>query len=504
MESKKIPNSTLTEALIHATRKELTSTDSFDIHAELRKVLESAGLSPEDCGGSISFKGKDPIVPSALRIGAAAGITLTAKSVAVAKIWKMRGGKGQDISMDIRKSPRRLCPFYEMQWELLSGYPPFMPSDPASPFGIGFYKTRDNRWVMPANPYMRLRSAVLQFLDCSDSKEKVANSILQWDSHELEEAAAKIGVVMPVVRTVEEFMAEPAYAALADIPIIEIEKIGESKPEPFPQGAAMPLEGVRALGMGRVIAGAGIGRTLALHGADCLNIWRPFIEYEHEFMYYSANVGVRSATLDPQSDKGRKVMHNLLREADVFYNNRRIDFIERLGLTPQECAELRPGIIHCSVNLHGTRGPWKFRPGFDQTAGCITGVMALEGTPDDPKVTPILVVNDYMASWLAATGIMAALAKRAVEGGSYRVHVSLTRVALWLITLGIFDKEFVRTTVESSEEHRYLAPDLFTAETVCGDYQGVTDQVEMSETPGAYNPVLIPRGSCRPEWLPRK
>ena len=504
MDSKNESKGTLTEALLHANQRRLTDTDDFDIQAKLRNVLETVGLFPEDCGGTITFKGKDPVVSSVLRIAAAAGISLTAKSVAAASIWRMRGGKGQNITMDIRKAPHRLCPFYDLRWELLNGYPPTMPSDPDSPFGIDFYKTRDNRWVMPANPYARLRSAALQFLDCSDSRQKVAQTIGKWNACELEEAAEKNGFVLPVVRTTEEFMAESAYKALADMPLIELEKIGDSDPEPFPQGAILPLEGIRALGMGRVIAGAGVGRALALHGADCLNVWRPFIEHEHEFMYYSANVGVRSTTIDPKSDAGRTVIEKLLREADVFYANRRMDFIGRLGLTAHECATLRPGIVHCLINLHGTQGPWRNRPGFDQTAGCVSGVMTLEGSPEAPEVTPIKVVNDYIASWLAATGVMAALAKRAVEGGSYRVHVSLTRVALWLITLGIFDKKFVQETIGSSEDHQYLDPDVFTAKTVCGDYQGVTDQVEMSETPGAYNPVLVPRGSCPPEWLPRK
>ena len=56
-------------------------------------------------------------------------------------------------------------------------------------------------------------------------------------------------------------------------------------------------------------------------------------------------------------------------------------------------------------------------------------------------------------------------------------------------------------TAGSSDEHRYVAPDLFTAETPCGTYQGMTDQVVMSHTPGCFHTVLVPRGSSRPEWL---
>jgi crotonobetainyl-CoA:carnitine CoA-transferase CaiB-like acyl-CoA transferase len=148
--------------------------------------------------------------------------------------------------------------------------------------------------------------------------------------------------------------------------------------------------------MGKVIAGAGIGRALALHGADVLNLWRP-TELEHETVYYSANVGVRSALLDPHSDDGRERLSELLRDADVFYHNRRLP--------------------------------------------------------------PIMVVNDYIVPWLTTMGITRALIRRAEEGSSYRVHVSLTRVALWLLSLGIFDQQWAHATAGAGEQHAYLAPE---------------------------------------------
>jgi hypothetical protein len=72
---------------------------------------------------------------------------------------------------------------------------------------------------------------------------------------------------------------------------------------------------------------------------------------------------------------------------------------------------------------------------------------------------------------------MSALRRRAIEGGSYRVVVSLTRVTLWLLSLGIFDKKYAHATAGSSDEHTYVGPDLFTADTPLGLYQGVTEQV---------------------------
>ena len=79
--------------------------------------------------------------------------------------------------------------------------------------------------------------------------------------------------------------------------------------------------------------------------------------------------------------------------------------------------------------------------------------------------------------------------------------VSLTRVVLWLLSLGIFDKAYAQATAGLTEEHRHAEPDLFTAETPCGTYQGMTDQVVLSRTPGAFRTVLVPQGSSKPEWL---
>ncbi|SEP47345.1 CoA transferase [Amycolatopsis saalfeldensis] len=489
-------------ALANPIRSE--AEDEFDIHAALAEVLAAAGMSEKDSGGKVEFVGADPVVPSAVRLGAAPAIGLVAKSVALAALWRHRGGPGQDISMDLRQAPHRLCPFYDKKWELLNGLPPTNTGDPGSPLSLSFYRAGDGRWVMPLNIYPKLKSKTLKLLRTYDDSTAIANAVARWSAAELEEAGSDAGLVMPMVRSTEEFLATRQYQdVLADLPLIEIEKIGDSAPEPLPEGAKQPLDGIRALGMGHVIAGAGIGRALAQHGADALNLWRP-TEWENDVVYLTANVGVRSSTVDFARDPAAMArVHELLRGADVFYANRRPGLVSGLGLSAECAAEIRPGIIHTTVSLHGERGPWAGRVGFDQTAGCVTGMMTLEGTPDQPKLPHITVVNDYLVPWLATTGICAALMRRATEGGSYRVHISLTRIALWIISLGVFDKNYAHAIAGTGERHAYLDPDTFTAETPLGHYQGVTDQVRMSGTPGEFSTILVPRGSGRAEWLPR-
>jgi crotonobetainyl-CoA:carnitine CoA-transferase CaiB-like acyl-CoA transferase len=486
---------------IRATLSNPANVDGdFDIHAELDDILKPIGLSAGDCGGKVTFEGRDPIVPSVLRLGAAAGLGLVAKSVAIAKLWRMRGGESQDIDMDLRVAPHRLCPFYDRKWEKINGFTPASPNDPDSAFGMTFYKTADSRFVLPLNPYPIIKKRAQRLLRAYDDRGAVAEAVAAWRGLDLEQAAAEAGVVMGFVRSPEEFLVEPQYRALAGAPLIEIEKIGESDPMQLPRGVSAPLQGVRALGMGHVIAGGGIGRALALHGADVLNLWRP-TEIEIDQIFYTAQVGARSATVDPRSADGALKIRTLLSDADIFYANRTPGYLESIGLSPQETAAIRPGVIHVTLSLNGVRGPWMNRIGFDQVAGCITGLMALEGGMDQPSLPPIMVVNDYIVGWLCAAGAIEALMRRAVDGGSYRVHVSLTRTALWLLSLGIFNKDYAHGVAGSGGEHSYFDPELFTADTPLGHYQGVTDQVRMSETPGAYRYPLTPRGAGRAEWI---
>ncbi|MGW3661245.1 CoA transferase [Streptomyces sp. NPDC005151] len=404
--------------------------------------------------------------------------------------------------MDLRVGPHHLCPFYEQKWELLNGYPGGTPSIINQAFGNSFYRTADGRWMMPFNIYPNIKVAAQKLLGVGEDPEAVAAAISKWNARELEEAGAKAGAVMPMVRTPSELLTERQYADfLADMPLVEITHVGDSDPEPLPEGATAPLDGVRALGMGHIIAGAGAGRAMALHGADVLNIWRPY-ELEHDVTYLTTGVGVRSTTLNPHVEEGLARIHELQAGADVFFANRRPGFLDSIGLSEEEAIARRPGLVYATVSLNGQSGPWKDYLGFDQTAGALTGLLHLEGDGDTPALPPISVVNDYLVSWFMTAGITEALRRRAVDGGSYRVHVSLSRVALWILSMGIFDKAYATRTAGTGELHAYPDPEVFAAETPLGHYQGITDQVKMSGTPGSYRHILVPRGSGRPEWLP--
>jgi crotonobetainyl-CoA:carnitine CoA-transferase CaiB-like acyl-CoA transferase len=492
------------DVLTETLRSKLESPEhssAFDLPRGVDQVLQDVGMSRSDSGGKLTFYGLDPIIPSPVRFGTMAAIGLAAKAVAVAALWRSRTGDGQDIAVDVRKALRRFSGFFERKWETVNGRPPAM-VDAMNPFLELplFRETRDGRHVVALNIYPKLGARALGFLRCGPSPESVQNAILQWRADDLENAAAEAGLVFAKVRSFEEFRHEPQYTeVLSRIPLINLERIGDSEPMPFKKDAKSPLDGIRAFGMGHVIAGAAIGRDLALHGADVLNIWRPD-DTEIEAFAWDVQVGMRSTILDYSKDD-RATFGRLLKDADVFFANKRPGYLERNGLDAEELCASKPGLIHARVVLHGDEGPWKNRPGFDEVGAAVSGLFCIEGTPTHPQSPPIIPICDNVVGWLATVGILAALRRRAVEGGSYRVTVSLTRTVLWLLSLGIFDKVYARATAGSSDEHAYIAPDLFTAETPLGTYQGLTDQVVMSRTPGSFRTVLAPRGSSKPDWL---
>jgi crotonobetainyl-CoA:carnitine CoA-transferase CaiB-like acyl-CoA transferase len=494
---------TLTEALESKLSNPASASD-FDLHGTVNEVLKDVGLTAADSGGKLTFYGQDPIVPSSFRFGAMAAVGLAARSIALAALWRSQTGEGQDIHVDVRKALRRFCGFFERKWETINGRPPAMGKDRDNPFfdlsHSLFRKTRDERHVVALNIYPRLRTRALNFLRCSDSTESVGNAILQWRAEELEAAAAEAGLVIAMVRTNQEFRNEVQYSeVLSKMPLITVEKIGESDPVPLKRGAKSPLEGIRAFGLGHVIAGAGIGRDLAYYGADVLNIWRPD-DTDVEGFAWDVQVGMRSTILDG-SKEDRAKFDRLLKDADVFFANRRPGYLERYGLTAEELSQKKPGLIHAKVVLHGERGPWSNRVGFDEVGAAVSGLFSIEGTPTEPKSPPIIPICDNVVGWLGTVGVLEALRRRAFHGGSYRVTVSLTRTVLWLLSMGIFDKVYAQETAGSTDEHTYVAPDLFTAETPLGTYQGFTDQVVLSRTPGSFRTVLVPRGSSKPEWL---
>ena len=159
----------LTETLKERLSHPATSPD-FDLKKCVNEVLADAGMTSDDCGGELSFYGRDPILPSTLRFGTMAAISLAARSVAVAALWRQSTGEGQNISVDVRKALKRFCGFFEGKWETVNGRAPTPGGYAVSPFlnmEHFFRKTRDGRHVVALDIYpqtTRVRSCKLFFV----------------------------------------------------------------------------------------------------------------------------------------------------------------------------------------------------------------------------------------------------------------------------------------------------------------------------------------------------
>ncbi len=114
------------------------------------------------------------------------------------------------------------------------------------------------------------------------------------------------------------------------------------------------------------------------------------------------------------------------------------------------------------------------------------------------------VVVDFLCGILATAGVQAALLRRAKEGGSYRVTVTLAQTTTFEMSLGLNDKSQLLSLKELGPEHQIQTPNLVTGMTPYGELTRLGSQVEMSKTPEYWtDPILVPPGSGRAEWLPK-
>jgi hypothetical protein len=113
------------------------------------------------------------------------------------------------------------------------------------------------------NIYPALKTKALAFFGCNDDSKAIGEAVRHWGAFALEDAMNRAGLQATVVRSPEEFLAEEQGQYVERMPLVEIEKIVNSAPEPFSHDPRAPLSGVRALGLGHVIAGSGFGRALA-------------------------------------------------------------------------------------------------------------------------------------------------------------------------------------------------------------------------------------------------
>jgi hypothetical protein len=462
---------------------------SLSGYAILDELLGSVGLSRAESGASVELVGSDPLVASPHRLGTAAAVALAAQGVAISQIWRMRTGRSQAVSVDLREAVQGLDALNRLNQ---NGHPVDNPTR-QWPI-IGQFRGLHGRWIFLMGSFAHHRDGMLELLRCWNNHGSISNAVGAWDVMELEEVAADRRLPAAVIRTAEEWRAHPQGRLLASRPVVEITKIGESAPEAFRPGPR-PLSGLRVLDLTHVIAGPVVARTMAEQGADVLNV-RSSQDADLPICLLDVNQGKRNIYCDFGNNEDERTFDRLIRGADVFCESWRPGSLERRGISPERLAAIRPGIIYTSVSCYGVDGPWASRAGFDQMGQSVSGVAATEGGIDAPRLVPTYLLNDYLAAYLASLGTLAALIRRAREGGSYRVHVSLTQSSMWVQSLGLLPVSSV-----FRDAHDLGIPELESRDTVFGrlDYMGPITRY--SETKAYWELPPTPNGSARPEWL---
>jgi crotonobetainyl-CoA:carnitine CoA-transferase CaiB-like acyl-CoA transferase len=292
-----------------------------------------------------------------------------------------------------------------------------------------------------------------------------------------------------MVRTSAEWRSHAQGRVLEGVPRVELLRIGDAPAEPLPP-ADRPLAGVRVLDLTRMLAGPACGRVLAEHGADVLAITAPNLENPLPFVIDTGH-GKRSAFLDLEDEVQAKTLRTLASSADVFVQGYRTGALSRRGFGPTDLAELRPGIVYVSINCYGHDGPFETRPGWEQLAQSVSGIASEQGGVDSPRILPAAAC-DYTTGYLGAVGAIAAINRRAIEGGSWHVRVSLARTAMWFDDLGAACDTEAAPGVED--------PELLERDTGHGRLRYLAPVVCMSKTPPRWDLPPVPLGSHEPVW----
>ena len=205
--------------------------------------------------------------------------------------------------------------------------------------------------------------------------------------------------------------------------------------------ARLPLEGICALDLTRARAGPTCARQLADWGADVIKIELPprpgggdgITGERHGFDFQNLHRNKRSLTLNLKADAGRDIFMRLAKDADVIVENYRPGVKHRLGIDYEAVREVNPRIVYGSISGFGQEGPYRDRPGVDQIAQGLGGLMSITGLPGQGPVRVGIPIADLTAGMLLAQGILLALFERERSGEGQWVHTSLLEAQIQML-----------------------------------------------------------------------
>ena len=196
-------------------------------------------------------------------------------------------------------------------------------------------------------------------------------------------------------------------------------------------GKQMPLQGVRVIELGGLIAGPYAASLFAQFGAEVIKVeapgdgdplrtWRK-LHNGTSLWWYAISRNKKSITLNLKSEQGRAIVRMLVEKADVVIENFRPGVLEGWGLGWEELSRINPGLILVRISGYGQDGPYRDRPGFAAIAEAVGGLRYVTGYPDRAPVRAGVSLGDTLAALYAVIGALIALHHRTCNGGKGQI-----------------------------------------------------------------------------------
>ncbi len=480
----------------------MAQVDSPSVQQALDQIQSATGRDERSYAGPVTITGKDPVLASRHRFGELMAATQASLGMNLGDIWQQRGGEVQSIGTSVAQGVHQHhgIAFLRQNGHQIGFTDYGSPVSFDDPVGSEFYPTRDGRFIKFELLYPRLRDAAYKVLKCAPTQRAVEAAVMQWDAEELERAIRDEGGAVGVVRTPQEWREHPVGIRLAHKPVVELSKIGECDPIPLPSGLpadGRPLSGIKVLDATHVIGGPITARTLAEFGADVLHLSR--IDYpDHMNWRLETDIGKRTAYCDFRDAADHQTFFQLLQDADVFtcsYLN-----LDAKGISPKILATSRPGIIAHELRCFDFEGEWANFRGFDMLAVAVSGYVDVEGAADAPMMPIQAIFADYLAGYVGAAAITSALLRRAEEGGSYQVRVSLTRMAMWAQDIGLLDEAALTGTKAWADLVREADLPTATIDSPFGEITYLPSLIDMPDVKPGFVRGPQPLGSAPLAW----
>ncbi|MEE8600529.1 CaiB/BaiF CoA transferase family protein [Euzebya tangerina] len=197
-----------------------------------------------------------------------------------------------------------------------------------------------------------------------------------------------------------------------------------------------PLDGIRVIEMGQLLAGPYCGQLLADYGAEVIKIEQPGVgdplrhwgreKANGKALWWPiAARGKKSITLNLREERGQQIVRDLVADADIMLENFRPGTMERWGLGWERLHELNPGLIMVRVSGYGQSGPYSKRPGYASVGEAMGGLRYVIGDPSTPPSRAGISIGDSLAAMFATLGALAALRHRDQTGQGQVVDSSI-------------------------------------------------------------------------------